>query len=99
MVLFSDSLLAVVLIILQMCVLASGLYNKVKQRANMVYVLDAQWYPTLCDPVDCSPPGFSVLEILQARILQRVAISFSRGSSWPRDQTWAYCVADGFFTI
>ena len=40
--------------------------------------------PTLCDPVDHGPPGSSVHEILQARILKWVAISFSRGSSWPR---------------
>ena len=39
---------------------------------------------TLCDPVDCSPPGSSVRGILQARILEWVAISFSRGSSQPR---------------
>ena len=37
---------------------------------------------TLCDPVDCSPPGFSVHGISQARVLEWVAISFSRGSSW-----------------
>ena len=42
---------------------------------------------TLCDPVDCSPPGSSVHGILQARILEWVAISSSRGSSWPRDWT------------
>ena len=42
---------------------------------------------TLCDPVDCSLPGSSVHGILQARILEWVAISFSRGSSWPRDRT------------
>ena len=41
----------------------------------------AQSCPTLCDPVDCSPPGSSVHGILQARILEWVAISFSRGSS------------------
>ena len=41
----------------------------------------------LCDPVDCSPPGSSVPGILQARILEWVVISFSRGSSWPRDRT------------
>ena len=40
---------------------------------------------TLCDPMDCSPPGSSVHGILQARILEWVAISFSRGSSQPRD--------------
>ena len=43
---------------------------------------------TLCDSRDLSPPGSSVHEILQARILEWVAISFSRGSSWPRDWTW-----------
>ena len=43
--------------------------------------LVAQSCPTLCDPMDCSPPGFSVHGISQARILEWVAISFSRGSS------------------
>ena len=43
--------------------------------------------PTLCDPVDCSPPGSSVPGILQASIPERVAISSSKGSSQPRDQT------------
>ena len=41
--------------------------------------------PTLCDPMDCSLPGFSVHEIFQAKVLEWVAISFSRGSSQPRD--------------
>ena len=41
--------------------------------------------PTLCDPVDCNLLGFSVLGILQARILEWIAISFSGGSSGPRD--------------
>ena len=44
--------------------------------------------PTLCNPMDCSPPGSSVHGILQARILEWVAISFSRGSSQPRDRIW-----------
>ena len=43
--------------------------------------------PTLCHPTDCSPPGTSVHRILQARILKWVVIPFSRGSSWPRNQT------------
>ena len=47
----------------------------------------AQPCPTLCDPLDCSLPGFSVHGILQARKLEWVTISFSRGSSWPRDLT------------
>ena len=41
----------------------------------------------LCDPMDCSPPGSSVHRILQARILEGIVISFSKGSSWPRDPT------------
>ena len=43
--------------------------------------------PTLCDPMDCSPPSSSVHGILQARILEWLAVSFSRGSSQPRDRT------------
>ena len=48
-------------------------------------VLVAQSCPTLCDPMDCSPPGSSVHEIFQARILEWVASSFSRESSQTRD--------------
>ena len=62
-----------------------------------VKVLVTQSCPTLCDPMDCSPPGSS--GILQVRILQWVAIPFSRGSSHPRDQTWFSCMARRFFTI
>ena len=43
-----------------------------------------------CDPRDCRPPGSSVHGVLQARILERVAISFSRGSSWPREYSQLY---------
>ena len=46
---------------------------------------------TLCDPMDCSPPGSSIHRIFQARILEWVAISFSRGSSWARDWTHVCC--------
>ena len=53
----------------------------------------------LCDPVDCSLPGSWIHGILQARILEWVAISFSRGSSWPRDRTWVSCIADRRFTV
>ena len=61
-------------------------------------VFVAQLCPTLCDPMDCNPPGSSVHEIFQARILEWVAISFSRGSSQPRDQTRVSCTAGRFFT-
>ena len=49
--------------------------------------------------MDCSLPGSSVHGISQARILEWVAISLSRGSSRSRDQIWVYCLAGGFFTI
>ena len=48
--------------------------------------------------MDCSPPGSSVHEIFQARILEWVAISFSRGSSQPRDRNQVSCIAGRFFT-
>ena len=68
----------------------------------VVVVLVAQSCPTLCDPMDYSPPDFSVQGILQARILEWGAIPFSRGYSRPRDQTHVSCVsgiAGRFFTI
>ena len=48
--------------------------------------------PTLCHPMDCSPPGSSVHGILQVIILEWVAIPFSRGSSQPRDWIWVSCI-------
>ena len=48
--------------------------------------------PTLCDPMDCSPPGSSVHGILQGRILECVAMPSSRGSSQPRDQIYVSCL-------
>ena len=62
-------------------------------------VLVAQSHLTLCDPTDCSPPGSSVHGILQARILEWVAIPFARGSSQPRNRTRVSCIAGRFFTI
>ena len=59
----------------------------------------AQSCPILCDPVDCSPPGCSVPGILQARILEWAAISFSRGSSQPRDWTLISFPTGRFLTI
>ena len=62
-------------------------------------MLVTQSCPTLCDLMDYSLPGFSVHEISQVRILKWVAISFSRGSSWPRDPTWVSCITGRFFTV
>ena len=52
-----------------------------------------QSHPTLCDPMDCSLSGPSVPGILQARILEWVAMPSSRGSSWPRDWTCVSCIS------
>ena len=54
---------------------------------DLFNVVCAQSSPTLCHPMDCGPPGFSVYGIFQTRILEWVAISFSRRSSQPRDGT------------
>ena len=57
----------------------------------VVYLLSCVWL--ICNPIDCKPPGSSVHGISQLRILEWVAISFSRGSSWPRDWTHVYCIS------
>ena len=62
-------------------------------------MLVAQSCLTLCNSMDCRLPASSVYGILKARILEKVAISFSRGSSWPRDQTQVSHIAGRFFTI
>ena len=62
-------------------------------------VLVAQSCLTPCDSIGCSPPGSSVHGILQARILEWVAVPFSRGSSQARDRTEVSCIAGRFFTV
>ena len=64
-----------------------------------LWVLVTQLCPTVCDPMDCFPPGSFIHGILQARILEWAAIPFSEGSSWPRDWTRVSCLAGKFFTI
>ena len=59
----------------------------------------AQSCPTLCDPMDCNLPGSSIRGILQARVLEWVAISFPRRSSQPRDRTWVSHIAGRCFNI
>ena len=67
--------------------------------SSLVVVLVAQLCPTRCDPMDYGLPGSSVHGILQARILEWIAIPFSRRSFWPRDQTQVFCIAGRFFTV
>ena len=66
-----------------------------QQRGGLV----TQLCPTLCDPMDCNPPGSSVHGILPAGILEWVAIAFSRESSLPRGGTLVFCVSGRFFTV
>ena len=70
--------------------------NLLPNLFEKVQVLVAQLCLTLCHPMDCSPPGSSVHGILQARILEWVAILLSRGSYQPRDQTQVSCITGRF---
>ena len=54
---------------------------------------------TFCEPMNCSPPGSSVQGSLQARMLEWIAISFSRWSSWPKNQTWVSYIAGRHYTF
>ena len=68
--------------------------EKLKKKLWYIYIMQlfcccflvTQLYPTLCDRMNCRPPGFPIHGIFQARILEWVALSFSRGSSLLRDQ-------------
>ena len=84
--LFSSLIWSLLLLLLQLLKLYSE--NEVAQSCL-----------TLCDPMDCSPPGSSVHEIFQARVLEWVAISLSRGSSQPRDWTQVSCTVGRCFTV
>ena len=75
-------------------VTSSGTALSTRRRSEV-----AQSCPTLCDPMDYSPPGSCVHWIFQARVLEWVAISFSRVSSRPRDQNWVSHIAGRRFTI
>ena len=68
---------------------------KQKERKELVTHL----CPALCDPMDGSPQGSFIHGILQARILGRVAIPFSKGSSWLGDQIWVSCVASRLYCL
>ena len=73
--------------------------EKSPNSSHYCYCLVTKSRPTLCDPMDCIPPGSSVHGILQARTLDWVAVFFSRGSPQPRDLTCISFIAGGFFTI
>ena len=72
--------------------------RKSKLSQNIVVFQSLSHIQLFCDPVNCNPPGSSVHGISQARILEWIAISFSRGSFKPRDGTQVSCLAGKFFT-
>ena len=74
-------------------------FNSKHIEPNAVLCLVTQLCPTLSDPMDCSPSFSSLCGILQARILEWVAMPSSRGSSWPRDGTQVSRIAGGFFIV
>ena len=69
-------------------------YDQIQVKSGV-----AQSCPTLCDPMDCSLSGSSIHGIFQARVLEWIAISFSRGSSWPRNRTQVSRIAGRRFTF
>ena len=73
--------------------------TKMKECRKKKFVLFSSSRASDHDPVDCSPPGSSIHGILQARILEWVAISFSRGSSQPRDWTQVSHIAGECFNL
>ena len=85
---------------------SSGLWLKKKKKKPSPFESTnesesevAQLCPILWDPMDCNLSGCSVHGIFQARVLEWIAISFSRGSSRPRNRTWVSCIAGRHFTI
>ena len=73
------------------------LWKRSARDPQYVCVISCSVVPTLCNPMDCNSPGSSVHRILQTRKLEWVAISFSRGSSQPRDRTQVSHIADSLF--
>ena len=84
---------------LNKCRIKEKFPTQLNKDINVKLTANAQSFPTFCKPMDCSPPGFSVHGILQAIILECVAIPFPRKSSWPRDQIQVSCIAGRFFNI
>ena len=69
----------------------AAVYGFAQSQTRLMRLSSSRNSPTLCDPMDCSPPASSVHGISQAVILEWVVISFSRGSSWGRDQILVSC--------
>ena len=70
-----------------------GRFKKMQNWIDISCMLVTQLCLTLCIPINCGPPGFSIHGIFQARILEWIAISYFRGSSWLRDQIHVFYVS------
>ena len=83
------------------CVCPPGLEAQEAKMAkfHLVLCLVIQSCPTLCKPMDCSPPGSSVHRILPARILEWVAIPFLQGIFPTEGLNWVSCIASRFFAV
>ena len=81
------------------CLAGGFFFNHWATRIEVKWSEVAQLCPTIYDPMDCSPPGSLVHGIFQAWILEWVAISFSRGSSGPRDRTQVSRIVGRCFTV
>ena len=79
--------------------LAGGFFTATPPGKPHFGMLVAQLCLTSQNPMDCSPPGSSVHGISQIKVLEWVAIPFSRVSSWPRDGTWVSYIVGRFLTI
>ena len=87
--------------------ISTNTYNRITTTAskiqnssiNLLKALVVQLCLILCDAMDCNLPGSSVRGNFQTRILEWIAISFSRGSFWPKAWTWVSCIAGRLFTV
>ena len=75
------------------------MYMYIFSVQSMCVVLDIQSCPTVCKHIDCIPSGSSACGTLQVRIVEWVAIPFSKGSSQLWDRTQVFFIAGRFFTI
>ena len=92
LVFYSHIHIKIIIFLLFFCMLPQSLCRMEKEKWSHSVVSD-------CDPMDCSLSGSSIHGIFQARVLEWIAISFSRGSSQPQNQTWVSCIAGRCFTI
>ena len=91
----SENILVIILFILKTCMKLTNYPPTImwrRKKLSILFEAYALLYLILFNPLDCSPPGSSAGENIQARILETAAISYSREFSWPRDWTCLLCL-------